>query len=165
MFTSAPRSAFAVNKRREPDVVAGGQAEADTAELKGDGTGAGVDGVRFGETEGIEQVNLVVARLHAGSRDKQRVAHLPDSLTAAGRAGVAGREHSCHDHDFQVRCDFAHPGGPGPVEGLGNIQERISERAHGRFREDNQFGAAVFRLPGEIFHEAQISGNIAACDT
>ena len=61
---------------READVVAGGEAERHAAELERDGFGAGVDRVRFGEAESVEEMDLVVAGLHARAGDQQGVAHL-----------------------------------------------------------------------------------------
>ena len=58
----------------------------------------------------------------------------------------------------------AHAGGPRTVQRLGDIQQRIAEGAHGRFREHHQVRAAGFGLAGVVLHEVQIPGKIAAGD-
>ena len=158
MFTSAPRSAFSVNRSGEADVVAGGEAERHAVEFEGDGVRAGVDRVRLRETEGVEQVDLVVAGLDAAAGDQQGVAHL------GAAAGGPRSEHPGDDHDIEFRGEGAHAGCPRTVQWFGDIQERIAESPHGGFREHHQVRAAGLCLTRISVHEDQIRGQIAGGD-
>ena len=75
---------------READVVAGGQTDLHAVELEGHATVAGAHGGGFLVAEGIEAVDLVVAREDSRPGDQQGVVHAAELLDATAIARALG---------------------------------------------------------------------------
>ena len=119
------------------------------------------DGPRLLETEGVEEVDLVVAGSPGGTRDKKGV----EDPSIPGRC-----EHAHDDRDAQLRGEALDGRGERAVDRLGDVGQRRPEGEHRRLRVDQQLGSLCSRGTGRDKDLRQVgldvvpSGELHECD-
>ena len=123
------------------------------AEPEGDGAVAGLDLPGFGVPEGVEEVNLVVPRLHVRTGDEQGVAH---------PSAAAWGEHADHHNQAGLRREPAHGGRPRPVERLRGFDPGPGEGAHRGFWQHEEVSRVGGSGGDSAGDQVEVCGHVGA---